>query len=155
MTGLAMSDRKSVLSEADVAQVEADFRAELEAELRMAAKKADAGGSTDGLPGWARAALASAPKQPAAADAAAADAATGGGGGAAVDSLERQRLAWRREAEEGARALALIQASIAKAERMRGELRAGVDAVRRGEGPAAPQGDELGRAARRHRERRR
>jgi hypothetical protein len=32
MTGLAMSDQKSVLSEAEAAQVEADFRAELEAE---------------------------------------------------------------------------------------------------------------------------
>ena len=111
-----------------------DFSSSGSARPVLERMKADAGGSTDGLPGWARAALASAPKQPAAADADPADAATGGGGGAAVDSLERQRLAWRREAEEGARALALIQASIAKAERMRGELRAGVDAVRRGEG---------------------
>ena len=142
-TALAAARAEAAESRAEAwVEARAVCRAELEAELRMAAKKADAGGSTDGLPGWARAALASAPKQPAAADADPADAATGGGGGAAVDSLERQRLAWRREAEEGARALALIQASIAKAERMRGELRAGVDAVRRGEGPAAAAAEE-------------
>ena len=104
----------------------------------MAAKKADAGGSTAACQVGAGGAGERA--WPAAADADPADARRAAAA-APRSTPERQRLAWWREAEEGARALALIQASIAKAERMRGELRAGVDAVRRGEGSGCRGGE--------------
>ena len=105
-------------------------RAELEAEQGWLRRKPTPA-AAPGPPGWARAALASAPKQPAAAGGPVRRAASGGGG-AAVDSPSGSGS--RGGGEEGARALTLIQASIAKAERAR-RAEAGVDAVRRGEGP--------------------